>query len=188
MRILAFAGSPRRFGNTRTLLDAFIDECAGKGHEVELVDLTNPVRWNINPCLGCDRCISGRCIRNDSMQDLYPKIREADAIVLAAPVYFYGLPAQAKAMIDRCQLFYNQKYKRKEPIRNKPCKGFFISCGATHGARLFDGAILTVKYWFDALDVKYAGEALFNGVDEPGAIKEHPDAFQTVKALADNLN
>ncbi|MGE5579109.1 MAG: flavodoxin family protein [Bacillota bacterium] len=187
MKILAFAGSPRRNGNTRILLNAFVEECASKGHELELIDLTNPARWDINPCLGCDRCVSGRCIRNDSMQDLYPRIREADAIVLASPVYFYGLPAQVKAMIDRCQLFYNQKYRRKEPVRTRPCKGFFISCGATHGAKLFDGAILTVKYWFDALDVQYAGDALFHGIDEPGEVRKHPEALRVARALADHL-
>ncbi len=62
MKVLAFAGSPRRNGNTRILLDAFIDECTKRGHEVELIDLTNTARWNINPCLGCDSCLSGRCI------------------------------------------------------------------------------------------------------------------------------
>jgi len=187
MKILAFAGSPRRNGNTRTLLNAFIEECTNRGHEVELIDLANPARWKINPCLGCDKCISGRCIQNDSMQDLYPKIREADAIVLAAPMYFYSFPAQVKAMIDRGQLFFNQKYRRKEPVRTKPCKGFVISCGATKGARLFHGACLTVKYWFDSLEVEYTGEALFHGCDEPGSVKENPEALEAARALADKL-
>ena len=122
------------------------------------------------------------------MQDLYAKIAKADAIVLAAPIYFYGLPSQAKATIDRCQLFFNMTYRRKEPIRTKPGKGFFMSVGATKGHRLFDGAVLTVKYWFDALGIEYAGDALFRGVDEPGAILERPDALEQARGLADLLN
>lgn len=188
MKVLAFAGSPRRNGNTRILLDAFIGECTKRGHEVELIDLTNTARWNINPCLGCDSCLSGRCIRDDSMQEIYPKIREADAIVLAAPMQFYSFPSQAKAVIDRAQLFFNQKYKRKEPVRSKPCKGFLISCGATKGAKLFDGACLTMKYWFDALDVHYEADALLRGIDAPGEIRNHPEALDEVRALVDHLS
>jgi hypothetical protein len=90
---------------------------------------------------------------------------------------FYSFPSQAKAVIDRAQLFFNQKYKRKEPVRSKPCKGFLISCGATKGAKLFDGACLTMKYWFDALDVHYEADALLRGIDAPGEIRNHPEAW-----------
>lgn len=187
MKILSLSGSPRRNGNTRTLLKAFTDECAKRGHEVENIDLANTARWKINPCIGCDRCLSGRCIQNDSMQEIYPRLADAEAIVLAAPVYFYGLPSQAKTMIDRCQLFFNMKYRRKEPIRTKPGKGLFISVGATKGSRLFDGGLLTVKYWYDALGVDYAGETLHKGVDEPGAILQYPEAMEAARDLADYL-
>ncbi|MEX0975321.1 MAG: flavodoxin family protein [Bacillota bacterium] len=181
MKVLAFAGSPRRSGNTRLLLDAFVDEATRVGHEVEVVNLANRAKWLIAPCLGCDKCVSGECVQKDSMQELYPKLRDADAVVLAAPIYFYGLPAHVKAMIDRCQIFFNLSYRQKQPARTKPGKGFFISCGATKGHRLFEGAVLTVKYWFDALGIEYAGDALFRGVDEEGAILQHPEAFEQVR-------
>ncbi len=187
MKILSFSGSPRRDGNTRILLKAFTDECSKRGHEVDTVDLANTSKWKINPCIGCDRCLSGRCIQNDSMQDVYPRLAEADAIVLGAPVYFYGLPSQAKAMIDRSQLFFNMKYRRKEPIRTRPGKGLFISVGATKGPKLFDGELQTVKYWYDAIGVDYAGETLLRGVDEPGAILQHPEAIEAARNLVDCL-
>ena len=187
MKILSFAGSPRRNGNTRILLKAFTDECSQRGHEIETVDLANTAKWRINACIGCDRCLGGKCIQKDSMQEIYPKIAETDAIVLAAPVYFYGLPSQAKAMIDRCQLFFNMKYRREEPIRTKPGKGLFISVGATKGSRLFDGELLTIKYWYDAIGVDYVGEALLKGVDEPGAILQHPEAIAAARHLVDYL-
>ncbi len=184
MKILAFWGSPRRNGNTRLLLDAFIDEVARAGHGVETVGLADRGKWQIAACLGCDRCTLGKCIQNDSMQVLYPKLQEADAIVLAAPIYFYGLPAHVKAMIDRCQLFFNQSYNLKEPVRVKPGKGVFISCGATKGQRLFDGAILTVKYWFNALGTEYSGDVLVRQVDGPGDVLKHPEAFEQIRMLA----
>ncbi len=187
MKVLALAGSPRRNGNTRLLLAAFAEECVRRGMEVETVDLANTAKWRIGSCLGCDKCVSGECVQKDSMQDLYSKLQDADAVALAAPVYFYGLPSQVKAMIDRCQLFFNRKYRRKEPVRTRPCQGFFISCGATKGARLFDGAVLTVKYWFDALEVSYTGDALFRDVDEAGAVLGHPTAMEQVRSLAGRL-
>jgi len=184
VKVLGIAGSARRQGNTRLLLDAFLDEAAKNGRKIETVV---PAGLRINPCLGCDKCLSGECIQKDTMQELYPKLKSADVIVLAAPVYFYGLPSAVKALIDRCQLFFNQTYRKKVALREKPGKGAFISCGATKGQRLFDGAILTVKYWFDTLGVEYSGEALFRGVDEAGAILQHAEALEEVRGLAQRL-
>lgn len=183
MKILCIAGSPRPRGNTALLLDAFIDEARGAGHEVEVLTLANP---SISPCLGCDKCLAGKCVQDDRMQDIYTRLDAAGAIALAAPVYFYGLPAQVKAMVDRCQLFYNRKYRLATPRTDKR-PGLFISCGASAGPRLFDGAALTVKYWFDSMDVEYVGDALIRGVDETGAVGNRPDSLRDARSLVRKL-
>ncbi len=183
-KVLAFAVSPRRDGNSRILLNEFVDECVKLGHEVETVDLADRAKWNIEACLGCDYCQSGVCIRKDAMQELYPKLRDANAIVISSPIYFFGLPSHAKAMIDRCQLFYNMKRVKKNPYRTAPGQGFLIACGGARAARLFDGAVLTAKIWFDDVGIEYAGDALFPGIDAAGAIREHPEAFDQVRTLA----
>lgn len=140
--------------------------------------------WDIAPCYGCDYCISGKCIHNDSMQEIYEKIKSAGVIVLSAPVYFYGLPSHVKAMIDRCQLFYNMKYRRKEAWRSTPGTGVLLSCGATEGDKLFSGISACVRYWFDAIDFGYAGKVLVRGVDKPGEITGHPEVFDETRSLA----
>ncbi len=189
MHILAIYGSPRRNGNSSLLLERFLaaiqheSGLSSGGHKIERIRLIGDYR----PCLGCDACVRGSCIQKDDMQYLYPKLEAADVIVVAAPVYFYGLPAQLKAVVDRCQLFFNRKYVRKEKWRTTPGKGLFISCGATGGEQLFHGAVLTAKYWFDALDFSYSGEALFRNIDTAGAIKDHPTAFRDVERLAESL-
>lgn len=201
MKILAFDGSPRKNGNTHLLLDAFLAEIAGRAgpHDhISRCDLTDGTLWDIGPCLGCDRCAGGTCVQKDAMQELYPQLRDADIVALAAPVYFYGLPAQVKCMIDRCQLFFNLSYRGSPIPHTAPCageqgvlrgprKGVLISCGATRGRRLFDGAILTTKYWFDALGIRYEGAVLVPGVDGRGAVLSRPEVFDEVRALARSL-
>src|SRR3972149_2049219 len=67
------------------------------------------------PCQNCDGCLhTGVCIIDDDMQAIHYKLKEADRLVLAAPVFFLGLPAQAKAMVDRCQALWMEKYILKK--------------------------------------------------------------------------
>lgn len=187
MKVLGLAGSPRRGSNTEILLDVFLDEAAGMGHETTKIKLGPGGTGYIKPCLACDECLSGKCVQTDPMAELYRMFIEVDALVLAAPIYFYGLPSHVKSVIDRCQLFFNQKYRKRSPLRTKSGKGFFISCGATRGEKLFSGAVLTVRYWFDSVGLDYAGEALFSGIDEASAIVSFPEAFEDVRRLAHRL-
>ncbi len=130
-------------------------------------------------CHGCDQ--TGKCIVQDDMQAIYPKLMEADIIFLASPIFFYGLTAWAKALIDRSQAIWVRKYRLKDPSLSKQAKkrkGFFISVGATKGQRLFEGAILTVKYFFDAIHAEYAGDLLIRGLDDKGDVLKQPDALR----------
>ena len=177
MRVLGIAGSPRRGGNTDILLKEVLDGAASKGAEVKKIILS---RLKIAPCQHCDACLeTGRCKIKDDMQMVYDELERADRIVLASPVHFMGVTAQTKAMIDRCQALWVRKYRlKKPPLGNKrERKGLFISVGGMKIANLFEPALATVKSVFKVLDITYAGELLFPGVDEKGAIKEHPDAL-----------
>jgi multimeric flavodoxin WrbA len=103
-------------------------------------------------------------------------------------MFFYGITAQVKALIDRCQALWARRYVLKQSPPNSARRGAFIAVGATKGKQLFYGSILTVKYFFQAIGVNYAEELLVRGVDDRGAIKEHPtalsDAFELGKRLA----
>jgi len=114
------------------------------------------------------------------MQMVYRELEQADRIVLASPLHFMSVTAQAKAMIDRCQSLWARKYVLKQPpLGSEPGKkkGLFVSVGGRRVANLFEPALVTVKSLFRVLDITYAGELLFPGIDEKGAIKEHPDAL-----------
>ncbi|MBA7696621.1 hypothetical protein ES703_105271 [subsurface metagenome] len=110
---------------------------------------------------------------------VYRELEDADRIVLASPIQFMGLTAQMKAMIDRCQALWARKYVLKlPPLGNRrERKGFFVSVGGRKIANLFEPALVTVKTFFRILDITYAGELLFPGVDEKGAIAKNPDAL-----------
>ncbi len=186
MRILGIMGSPRIKGNTDILLDEALKGAQSKGAEVEktIVD-----KLKINPCreyYGCLR--DGNCVIRDDMDDIYPKLLEVDSVIVASPIFFYGLTAQLKALIDRCQALWARKYILKQDFPDLVRKGAFIAVGATRGEQLFNGSILTVKYFFQAIGVQYVDELLVRGVDKRGEIKEHPtalsDAFELGKRLA----
>ncbi len=178
MKVLGIAGSPRRGGNTDLLLAEVMRGAASRGVEVKTIILNE---LNITPCQHCDACQEkGQCRINDDMQKVYKELEQADRIILASPIQFMGVTAQMKAMIDRCQAMWARKYVLKIPPLGdrRERKGLFISAGARKAANLFDGALLTVKALFLNLDVTSAGELLFKGVDEKGAITKHPDALK----------
>ncbi|MCK5653936.1 MAG: flavodoxin family protein [Dehalococcoidia bacterium] len=186
MRVLGIMGSPRIKGNTDLLMDEALKGAQSQGAEVEKIVVD---KLKISPCREYYGCLKdGNCVIRDDMDGIYPKLLEADVLIVASPMFFYGLTSQLKALIDRCQALWSRKYILKQESTDKARKGAFISVGATQGQKLFDGAILTVKYFFQSVGVEYAAELLIPSVDRKGEIKEHPtaleDAFELGRRLA----
>ena len=179
MKVLGIFGSPRRGGNTEILLEEALKGAEKEGAKVERLYLSD---FTVTPCKECHGCDdTGNCIILDEMEKVYPKLLEADVVILASPIFFYGVTASAKALIDRSQALWARKYLLKDPSlgkEGKKRKGFFISLGATKGPKIFEGAILTVKYFFDVFNAEYVGELLFRGVEAKGDILRHPEALQ----------
>jgi multimeric flavodoxin WrbA len=176
--ILALYGSPRKGGNTELLLDEFVKGARAEGAAVDCLRIND---FSIAPCRECLACFrDGRCVIPDDMQQIYPRLLAADIVVLASPIFFYGVTGWAKSLIDRSQALWARKYVLHDPSLGKEGKirrGFFISVGGTKGQKVFEGAVLTVKYFFDAFNTHYAGELLFRGVDAKGDIIKQPEAL-----------
>ena len=101
MNILILQGSPRAKGNTAWMAEEFKNAAEAAGHQVTLVNVS---RKKVAGCLACEYCHTkgnGACIQKDDMQELYPLMNEAEAIVLAAPIYYFTLSAQIQAPIQR---------------------------------------------------------------------------------------
>ena len=98
--IVILVGSMRKGGNTDLLAQAFA-EGACKNNTVEIVSVAD---YKVNPCIGCNSCFTregNKCFQNDDMDQIYEKLRIAEIVVVASPVYFYGISAELKAWVDR---------------------------------------------------------------------------------------
>lgn len=185
MKVLGIMGSPRIKGNTDLLLDQALKGAKSQGAEVEKIIVD---KLNIAPCKEYYGCLKdGNCVIRDDMDKVYPKLLDADRIIVASPIFFYGPSSQIKALIDRCQAVWARKYVLRQDLPDSGRKGAFIAVGATKGKRLFDGSKLTVQYFFKAVNVSYVDELLIQGVDKKGEIKGHPtvlsDAFELGRRL-----
>jgi len=178
LSVLAIASSPRRGGNSETMLDAAAEAAAGAGARVEKVALRD---LGFKPCLNCGGCAkTGRCVLRDEYTGLNQRIRAADRLLLASPIYMGSLCAQLKCLIDRGQPFWAEKYvlKRTPPPRAVERRALLVSCGGfAKGAKFLASAESIVKIWLFCQDVKYAGAVFEPGVDAKGAIQAHPEAL-----------
>ena len=188
IKVLAFAGSPRRQGNSETLLDWVLGGMnANQDVVIEKVTLTDA---NINPCKGCNACEKlNKCIQRDGMDIYHDKIIAADIILLSSPIYCMGIASQPKALIDRAQVFRSRKYVLKLPIvppeRKGKRLGVFLATAGQNWSYVFDAAVPSVKCFFHVIDVKDADISylMINGVDEKGAIEHHLTAKTDAEKL-----
>lgn len=187
MIVTGFMGSPRKGGNTAFLLKSFLEEVRNRGHEthqIHVPDLT------VHPCTGCALCErKGYCHFDDDMQTIvFPLMRMSDVVILASPIYFYNVPAEMKAMIDRSQTLWSRKYKLrlKDPGQSSR-KGFLLSVGATKGKDLFDSIHLTMKYFYLGIGADYTGGLTYSRIEDIGDMKRHPTVMDDIKASVDNL-
>ena len=178
-KIIVIYGSPRRKGNTALLLDQAVRGAEEAGAAVEKIVLRD---LKISPCLeiyGCRK--TGRCVIQDDFQKVYDLLQQCQGLMLASPIFFYAVSAQTKILMDRCQSLWVKKYWIEQvPFgrKNYTRKGLFVSVGATSGKKLFDGALQTVNYFFDVLDMELWQALLYRGLDFEGDVLKHPEYLE----------
>jgi arsenate reductase len=187
MFVLGIQGSPRKNGNSDFLLNYFLKECESYGAETQII---NPGKLDIQPCqelIVCEK--KGFCPLKDEMEEKgYSLVRKADVVVLASPVFFYNVTAQAKIFIDRCQMFWGRKYKLKLVDPDSYYRqGFLLSVGASGGKRLFEGVELTGKYFFDAISADNAGSLTYKKVEDSGDIVSKPELLMEIQEAVKHL-
>lgn len=189
IEIIAIYGSPRRAGNSAALMKQAVAGARQEGAHVEEVFLRD---HKISPCFEIYNCAkSGECAIHDDFSKILAKVESSAGIMLASPIFFYTVSAHTKIFMDRCQSLWVKKYRIENAVHgNMPNirKGLFISVGATKGKKLFDGAVLTVKYFFDVLNTGLWKTVLCREVDREGEIEKRDDylkeAFEAGMALA----
>ena len=188
INVLAFAGSPRRHGNSETLLDWVL---ASMGEDPDVViDKIALTEANISPCRGCNACEKlNKCVQRDGMDIAHDKIIAADCILISSPIFCLGLCAQVKALVDRAQVFRSRKYVLKLPVvppeRKGKRLGVFLATAGQNWSYVFDAAVPSVKCFYHVTEVRDADISylMINGVDEKGAIEHHPTARADAQKL-----
>jgi len=176
VKILAIYGSPRRKGNTTLLLKNAVKGAIEAGAEVEEIILRD---LKMSPCFeiyGCKE--TGRCVIQDDFQQVYDKLLSCQGLMLASPIFFYTVSAHTKILMDRCQSVWVKKYWLEKNTSESPKfirKGLFISVGATKGKRLFEGTLLSIRYFFEILDMELWRSLLYRSLDSEGDILGHPE-------------
>ena len=160
-KIIILVGSARKNGNTEMLAKAFA-EGIGPHHDVELVPVAD---YQIRPCLGCNRCYSSEghcCVQQDDMTVLYDKFMKADTVVIASPVYFYGISAQLKALVDRLHTPMRNEFKIK--------RLGLILVGAATLPDLFDPILLQYQMILRFFHLENIGTVLVSGAKNKGDV------------------
>ena len=187
IKVLGISTSPRIKGNSDLLLRQALKGAASAGAQVEYVRLSD---YNISPCVECNACYkTGKCEVQDDYQLLLRKMLDADRLIFASPIFFMTVCAQAKMFIDRSQCLWAYKYVLKKqlftPQRDR--RAMVIAIGGSKSKKQFESIQLTMKSYFDVLDINYAANLFINKVDDLGEIQKHPSALKEAFRLGKEL-
>ncbi len=191
-RIAALYGSPRRRGNTARLLGAAVSGARAAGAQVEEIVLRD---LKLSPCLEIYSCTKdGECRIRDDFQRVRDLVLACGGLMLASPIFYYTVSAHTKILMDRFHSLWVKKNwaaPRPEAVATPRRKGVFISAGATRGKKLFEGSLLSVRYFFDTLDMDLWRSVLCRGLESAEDVLKHPgylqEAHRAGKELAEAL-
>lgn len=186
MKVIGICGSPRKGGNTDILLDKALEGARSAGCKTEKLSLND---LDFKPCQECRECeMAGMCAVDDDMGIVYKKLEEADAVIVASPIFFGSVSAQLKMMIDRFNYLWVRKYilKYLTPTKRRR-KGIFISVSGTDKSTFFNNAREIIKIFYAVLDIDYSEELFYGGVEKKAAIKDKKGALDEAFRLGASL-
>jgi len=184
--VLAVAGSARRGGNSDAVLEAALEALRERGASVETI---YPRRLNVTPCFACNGCWeTGACVvKNDDMQDLYPRFEAADHVVAASPLYFTSLPGHFKMLIDRFQPYWVRTYRLGKPPQPHR-RGMFLCVGAMDKELYYNCTLRIVRTWMSCLNVGCTVTRFYGGVDaRDDLVEKHPQYLEDARQAAVEL-
>lgn len=185
IKVLGLAGSPRRGGNTETLLDTFLEGAAAAGADVEKLAVSD---LQVDAAVDPGSCWEeGRCLAEDDYRELCEKMIAADVIVVSAPLYFANVPAQLKLVVDRSQCQWVRKVVDRANLPDteaghKRRRGVFLCLGG-QAEQSFDCAAETIGSMFRLYEAELWGQLYHGQVDERGEVEELPGTLRQVFEL-----
>lgn len=178
-RSLVLACSPRRSGNTDTAAELLADALS-RSPGMGPADMRRVAELAPGPCLACDACAAtpGNCVQRDGALPLLRDMAAAPVACLISPIYFYHLPAQAKALMDRAQAFWHLPPDRRPGAGRR--LGVILLGARPRGDKLFSGALLSIRCMAEALGMGMAEPLLLYGLDGADALRGRPDMGKRV--------
>ncbi len=163
-KILVVSSSPRKDGNSETLVKKFAEGAQTSGNDIKVIYVRD---LNLKFCTGCLYCQShDNCVLNDGMNALYSEFETADVLVFATPVYYYSVSGQLKTFLDRLNPLYTRKNKFKEV--------YLLATAADNDEAAINGAVSDIQGWIDC----FSGVAL-KGILRGVGATEKGDVLQT---------
>jgi len=151
MNHLAIVGSPRKNSFSLKLHNKFLEQFKNSDFKIDIVHAYDA---NVGPCTACNFCENNsKCIFDDKMTGIYQLIRDADMISVSTPLYFSTFPSPLKAIIDRCQLFWEEE--RRTGIQIKPKKGFLFCAAGSDYKGIFSCVIPGIKHFFNTINTSF---------------------------------
>lgn len=177
MKVLGINGSPRREGFTNLLLEKMLAGARAAGARTEKIFLDG---LNLKPCRACAACEdTPACAIDDGMKGLAAKLKSADTVIVASPVYFGSITAQTKTMIDRCQSIWAGRSRSPEKShKGRPRKGVFICAAGSNNRKYFENSRAIIKIFFSVLGIRYLDGLFVGGLDKmPAASRKRKEAL-----------
>lgn len=169
-KVIIFQGSPRKKGTTAALLEAVAEGAKSKGAEVLEYDLNNKELRGCQGCRSCRREDAEACVQNDYFKPMYKELKEADGVVLGAPIYMGSITAQAWILINRLYPAMGTNFQPRFPGKN-----FVLAITqGNSNAEAFKPAMDTVSAFMQRLGWEFVGELLWAsaGGEVPAELKQ----------------
>jgi multimeric flavodoxin WrbA len=175
--IAVIIGSPRKNGNTEILANAFIEGAKNSGNNVEVISV---IGKKIGSCIGCNACYreEHKCVQDDDMTQCYEQLAKAEVIVIATPIYFYGVSSQLKCLIDRLH----------NPIRNgfQVKKLALLAVCADTKQSVFDSVKVMYRSVLEYFSLEDGGIITAFGVKDKGDIHDS-SSLEEAKKLGETI-
>ncbi|MDD3469329.1 MAG: flavodoxin family protein [Thermoguttaceae bacterium] len=185
MKVLAISGSPRRGGNTETLLRAVLEPIAAAGVETELVSLADHKVKGCTACTGCTRSETVRCVQPDPAFDgMVEKFMEADGILIGSPVYFGSATPEMMALLDRIGYVCRGNPKKLNFLRRKI--GAAVAVARRTGCNF---TFAQLNYFFLINEMLVPGSNYWNNgyAALPGTVVKDDEAMRVAQRLGENF-
>ncbi|MEG0456626.1 MAG: flavodoxin family protein [Oscillospiraceae bacterium] len=176
--ILIISTSLRNDSNSQHLASEFEKGAKAKGHNVQLITLKNKSIKFCQGCLSCQK--TNKCIIKDDTNEICEKIKNADILVFATPIYYYEMCGQMKTLLDRCNPIFSTNYNFRDV--------YLIATAADNNKSAMDGAIKGMQGWIDCFEKAVLKDVIY-GIDLMGSneAKAHQQLLQEVYELAYNI-